>query len=181
VRGREHFAFGRSAPRPGLDDAGRGNVLCRLDFRDPARRRNEFVTRRLTPALVVAENLYERPWMIPPARNSAWANGKGTAFATTRSLPAIITWEKAAMHHVEFVGGPLDGHRHTFWHKPSRLPAVARLIVSPDVIRVLTGESKKTAGRATSTAVYTFAQNGRLLRYYHLASVAVESEQAHNA
>jgi hypothetical protein len=146
--------------------------------------RNGFVTgvwRRFPRKLLAAENASHVQWLRLPLPIWAPKNGKGTTFATSHPPWINTTQEKAAMHHVEFVGGPLDGHRHTFWHKPSRLPAVARLTVSPDVIRVLTGEKKNAAGRGTSTAIYNFAKDGKRLRYYHSASVAVESEQTHNA
>jgi hypothetical protein len=81
------------------------------------------------------------------------------------------------MHHVEFVGGPLDGYRHAFWHKPSRLPTVARLAVNPDLIQSLSDKKRNAAGPATSTAVYCIGQSGKRLRYFYIASAAVGSEQ----
>ena len=83
--------------------------------------------------------------------------------------------------HVEFVGGPLDGHRHSFTHEVERLPGVARLMVSPEVLRVLIGEQKILSGPPTSTAVYSLSRDDEVLRYFHLATVAVESCSADSA
>ena len=79
-------------------------------------------------------------------------------------------------HKVQFIGGPLDGHTHLFDHAPERLPSLATLHISTDVIRVVTGRKRKVADDPTSTAVYCLDREGLVSRYYHVASIAVQPE-----
>lgn len=80
-------------------------------------------------------------------------------------------------HAVEFVGGPLDGHTHCFTHSPDQLPTVAKLLMSPDFVRVLIGQADQAAGAPTSTAFYCLDGEPNVLRYYHLGSFEVEEDQ----
>lgn len=79
-------------------------------------------------------------------------------------------------HQVHFIGGPLDGHTHLFDDVPDRLPPVATLQVSSDVVRVVTGRKRRAAARPTSTAVYCLDRDGEVSKYYHVASIAVQAE-----
>lgn len=81
-------------------------------------------------------------------------------------------------HAVEFVGGPLDGHTHCFTHSPEQLPAVAKLLMSPDFVRVLIGQSDQAAAAPTSTAFYCLDGEQDGLRYYHLGSFEVEEDRS---
>ena len=85
------------------------------------------------------------------------------------------------LHWIEFIGGPLDGHTYSCDHPADRLPEMTRLEISPDVIRVLTGERQNSTDRPTSTAVYSLDRSGTRLRYVHLASIGVETRQLGSA
>ncbi len=85
------------------------------------------------------------------------------------------------MHELEFIGGPLDGHTYLFSHDPGDLPALARLLISSDVVRVVTGEKNRVIAPASSTAVYCLDSENGELRYYFVASIAAEQHQLDNA
>ncbi len=85
------------------------------------------------------------------------------------------------MHEVEFIGGPLDGHNYAFSHTPDDLPSLAKLSISADVVRVVTGEKNRVTEPASSTAVYCLDAENGTLRYYFVASIAAEEHQFDNA
>lgn len=84
-----------------------------------------------------------------------------------------------ASHAVEFVGGPLDGHRQSFTHSPARLPRLTRLPVNPSLLGFLFGDDpqRQVRGTATSLAVYRLDRDRHGLRYQHLCSVAEEERE----
>jgi hypothetical protein len=82
---------------------------------------------------------------------------------------------------VEFIGGPLDGHRHRFTEPPAWLPSLATPRISPDVVRVVTGAKRRAVAPPTSTAVYCLDGQGDEWRYYHVASIAVQPDHEFDA
>lgn len=79
-----------------------------------------------------------------------------------------------SLQAIQFLGGPLDGHSYSFDYPAERLPRIARLEISPDVNRALTGERKTAVAPPTSTAIYCLAHDEDTLRYTYLGSIRAE-------
>jgi hypothetical protein len=55
---------------------------------------------------------------------------------------------------VEFVGGPLDGHRQDISQRKESLPVLLHLEISSNTYRTLANQQAATDATATSVAVY---------------------------
>lgn len=75
---------------------------------------------------------------------------------------------------IEFIGGPLDGHRHSIAYSPQELSGTIEFPISPELLCVLTGEGERPLGIATSAAIYELQREGGFLTYRHIGSRATD-------
>ncbi|MCA9266328.1 MAG: hypothetical protein R3E01_02440 [Pirellulaceae bacterium] len=80
------------------------------------------------------------------------------------------------IEHVEFFGGPLDGHIHVVSLPTDELNDVAAIPVNQNVIEMLGGHRAQQKGPATSIAVYV-RQDDRAGGQYHFLRSATPRDE----
>lgn len=73
-------------------------------------------------------------------------------------------------YHIEFVGGPFDGHIRDVWVSPEELQAFVSLPVSVRAVRSAENKHPPAEPRATSIAHYELLNQAGAWRYQFLGS-----------
>ena len=79
---------------------------------------------------------------------------------------------------IEFVGGPFDGHWHSYVSAVNRLPAEVLWLVSNDTFRELDRTGRRIAslgGALSSAAFYELDATATLPKYRHAGSISAQS------
>jgi len=103
-----------------------------------------------------------------------------TAGAIIITDPTYYLWSLQWVGHlyaVEFVGGPLDGHKHVAMFPPEELAEIITLPINKNVIGMLHGRSRAAKQHATSAAVYQLRHTHGLWRYLYRGAASAKDSQ----
>ncbi|HUY31775.1 MAG TPA: hypothetical protein VMV69_03275 [Pirellulales bacterium] len=76
------------------------------------------------------------------------------------------------LQFVEFIGGPLDGHRSQVPAAPERLETTLKVPISRNIFQVMDGKAPRPAAFPTSTAIYDLDGGGVLPRYSFIKALS---------
>jgi hypothetical protein len=80
--------------------------------------------------------------------------------------------ESLHVYAVEFVGGPLDGHKHVATEPPDRRPETLALPINRHVLALLDGAGRLPSAPISSVAWYVRESNDGVWQYQFLGATA---------
>ena len=79
---------------------------------------------------------------------------------------------RSPFYHVDFIGGPFDGHRQPISIPPAALASMAAFPISQNVFRLLNNEASEPDSPTRSLAIYELAIVDEQPRYHFLGSAS---------